>query len=329
MREISLDELLPHLLYQFKSEHDLVSAIEEISRAFTLNRSELQNYLSDPRLVSAYTLFYLSTNVPKLQKVMELIPKRDWQKFHLVDVGAGPGTFSIAWAHLFSPQKLTQIEASSFMQEQSQKLMQAFFPDIKVDHTLPKNSSSLLLFGHSMNEMGVTTALDFVDKSHASQILLIEPGTKEVFALALKFREEMKKRGFSILYPCPSHDACPLAGQPLNWCHQVIEVRHHPSIERLTQLARKDRRVLPLLIQYYEKDQYVFEGARLFRVLKETKFSFEWEVCQDNQIERWQIEKKHLSKEEQKRVEKLLAGATVQGEVIKVFPDFKRIKLTL
>ena len=71
---MNLSEIMPHLLYQFKSESDLVKAIEEISLKFTKERSNIGDYLKDPRLVSAYTVFYLLTNIPKLEAVLKWLP---------------------------------------------------------------------------------------------------------------------------------------------------------------------------------------------------------------------------------------------------------------
>jgi hypothetical protein len=61
---MKLAEIIPHLLYAFPHESDLVTAIQEISRKFTTDRAKIGDYLKDERLVSAYTAFYLATNGP-------------------------------------------------------------------------------------------------------------------------------------------------------------------------------------------------------------------------------------------------------------------------
>lgn len=326
MREFSLDDLLPHLLYQFESEHELIKSILEVSDAFTVNRHKIHAYLQDPRLISAYTLFYLATNIPKLHSVINLLGI-DFKNDHLIDVGAGPGTFSLAWINLFGGSVVTQIETSTLMKEQSLKLFQAFFPHVKIASTLNEKSQSLMLFGHSLNEMGFLQGLKYVLKFQPEKVLLIEPGTKESFRICLDFREQMIKSGYFISYPCQNQNACGLQHDLSNWCHQIIEVRHHPSIERITQMAKKDRRRLPLIIQFYEKTSSKKSETILFRVLKETKHSFEWEVCQENKIEKWQIEKKGLTKEEQKSLSLYGPGQKISAETVKEMDSLKRVKL--
>jgi hypothetical protein len=100
---MNLSSILPYLLHEFKSDSDLIKAIDEISTKFTIERHKIGDYLKNPRLVSAYTAFYLLTNIPKLEAVLKWMPQ-DWvaelKKSDFIDLGAGPGTFSLAWKEL-------------------------------------------------------------------------------------------------------------------------------------------------------------------------------------------------------------------------------------
>ena len=335
---IKISDLTPHLIYQFKSEHELVETIHQISEAFTTHRENLSRYLNDPKYVSAYTLFYLTTNIPKLQAVIDLLPKTvtsDWNQMYLIDVGAGPGTFSFAWANLFKTTAITQWENSPLMQEQSFKIMKAIFPELKIHlNQVINHTQKILLFGHSLNEMGVTVGINFEEKEKPEQILLIEPGTKSMFVDALLFREEMIKRGYKIVYPCFSQALCPMKGSD-DWCHQYLDVKHDSSVERLTQLAKMDRRHLPGMIHLYlrsEVKESLFQ-ATIVRVLPETKFSYEWQVCfmesGQNIIEQWQVMKKDYSKAENKRIFEYHPGKQIEVLEKLIKGHVKRVKLKL
>ena len=335
---IKISDLTPHLLYQFKSEHELVTTIQAISEAFTTNREKIDQYLTDPKFVSAYTLFYLSTNEPKLQAAMELLPKNYtalWKEMNLVDVGAGPGTFSLAWAKLFNPTNIFQIESARLMQQQSTKLLSALYPNIKVHlNQTQAMDKKMLLFGHSLNEMCVEEGIKLVLRENPQQVLLIEPGTSEVFKMCMSFRDKIQASGYKIVYPCSSQASCPMINST-DWCHQFLDVRHDVSVERLTQLVKKDRKLLPILIHLYVKEEFFKEADsfHIVRVLPETKFSFEWEICFNsngqNVIEQWQVMKKDYSKTLQKGISSWRAGKEVKLIEKKSVGDIVRVKLDL
>lgn len=327
-----LKDCLPHLLYQFKSEHQLLEAIRELSDKFTRNRGQIGDYLKDERLASAYTAFYLTTNYPKLAAVLKWMPL-EWieqiKKAPFIDLGAGPGTFSLAWKDQLGGDQFYQIETSSVMRQQAKKLWEGLHAktalhQLAMAEELP---GSMLLFGHSANEMGAQKAISYIEKIRPDHILFVEPGTKEFFPEMLKIRQHLLLHDYHILFPCPKAASCPMEKKD-DWCHQFIQVTHDEEVERLSQMVRKDRRLLPLTVQAYSR---TFKAdnpqERLVRVFPETKFALEWEVCHLNQLERYQIMKRDLSKQEVKDLLKVLAGASLESELIKEFDQYKRVKI--
>ncbi|MCM2349171.1 MAG: small ribosomal subunit Rsm22 family protein [Bacteriovoracaceae bacterium] len=331
---MKLSLILPHLIYKFKSEADLLKAIEEISLKFTKERDKIGDYLKDPRLVAAYTAFYLLTNIPKLEEVLKWMPL-EWtsllKECDFIDLGAGPGTFSLAWKNLGEIRgDFYQIEQSATMREQGLMLWKGFhqeklFQSAKWDwkNERPK----FLLFGHSANEMGNDQAIQYIEKINPEHVLFIEPGTKEFFPQMLKIRDHLLNRQYAVLYPCPHGGNCPMH-QKDDWCHQFIQVEQDAEIERISQMARKDRKLLPLTVHAYSRTfKTTNPSERLVRVFPETKFSFEWEICHQNQLERYQIMKRDLSKSEVKELGSVLAGASLESELLKELDQYKRVKI--
>jgi hypothetical protein len=327
---MQLTNLLPLLLHQFKNESDLIKAIEELSLKFTQNRDRISDYLKDERLTSAYTAFYLTTNMPKLEAVLKWMPEawtEQLKKSTFIDLGAGPGTFSLAfreWAQM--PVKVMQIETSAVMREQAKKIWDGLYPN---ENLLQKPEGEVFLFfGHSANEMGAEVALRYIKELKPDHILFIEPGTKDFFPEMLKIRDGLIKYGFNILFPCPTADECPMKNSATDWCHQFIQVRQENDVERLSQIVRKDRRNLPLTVQAFSK---TFKSdnptSRVVRVLPETKFSYEWEGCELNHIEHYQIMKRGLSKDALARLSSTLAGAALEVELEKELEAAKRVKV--
>jgi ribosomal protein RSM22 (predicted rRNA methylase) len=330
--ELTLSSLYPHLIYEFKNERELVAAIEEISLKFTKERESISDYLQDPKLVSAYTAFYLLTNVPKLGAVMKWLPQSWIDKLFesdFIDLGAGSGTFSLAFKALGGKGNFYQIEKSPYMRAQAKKLWEAHYSYrlFQGERWEWKNDRErFVLFGHSANEMDQETILFYIDAIKPHHLLFIEPGTKDFFKKMLPIREKLFERGFHNLYPCPQEKTCPLQDSK-DWCHQFIEIKHNSEVERLSQLVRKDRKLMPLTVQAFSHS-FVAElpSERIIRVLPETKFSHEWEVCHDNVLEHYQIMKRDLSKSESKLIGSLLAGEAVMTSVVKEMENSKRVK---
>ncbi len=326
---MKLAEILPHLLYQFKHEHDLIKAIEELSRKFTTNREKIGDYLKDERLVSAYTAFYFITNFPKLNAIMPWMPeawKNDLKDCAMIDLGAGPGTFSLAWKNLFGTDEFIQIETSPVMRKQARKLWDGLHPSREMRQEGSSLKKNVLVFGHSANEMGEDAALEYVSKYNPEHILFIEPGTKEFFGKMLNIRHALIESGWHIFYPCPQETECPMKGTT-DWCHQFIQVKHDPEVERLSQIMKLDRKLLPLTVQAFSKKEYPRSSERLVRVQPETKFSFEWEVCHNNTLEEYQVMKRGMDKSTEKSLSGVLAGNSLQSEIDKEISGKKRVRL--
>lgn len=336
--KLTLSALGPYLIYSFKSEDELVKAIDEISVKFTTHREKISDYLNDPRLVAAYTCFYLLTNIPKLSEVLKWMPEnwiRILKNCDLIDLGSGPGTFSLAWKEYGGAGDFYQIEQSTLMREQAKKIWEGLYQDSLFQAPRFQASSwkdqtakeKFLLFGHSANEMSLLTIVDYIENIRPDHILFIEPGTKDFFTKMLEVRKYLLSKNFNLLFPCPNSNDCPMTGSE-DWCHQFINIRQHDEIERISQMAKKDRRLLPLTVQAFSKtfkDERPQE--RIVRVLPETKFAHEWKVCHKNQIEHYQIMKRDFSKQENKVLSAIMSGEAISTEVVKVVDKIKRVKL--
>lgn len=329
---MDLKSILPHLVFKFPHEADLLRAIEELSKKFTVDRNHIEDYLRDPRLASAYTAFYLATNIAKFEAILPWFSQKTLENFKecsLIDVGAGPGTFSLAFRVWRGPGEILQIENSKLMREQALSLWEGLFPGepIAQNSSIKSEAPKLMLFGHSANEMGPLTALNYIATHDPDHVLFIEPGTKEFFPQMLEIREALLNKGYRILYPCPNGESCPIQ-ETDDWCHQYVHVSHPADVERLTQKASMDRRNLPLIVHLYSKTiQEINVQERVLRVYPETKFSFEWDVCHENRKEHYQIQKRNLGKSQQKEIARTTLGDGIETELEKEFDGIKRVKL--
>jgi len=304
-----------NLIYQFNTEHELLDSIEELNRIFTQERSRLVDYTKSERLVAAYTLFYATTNMPKLQFVLDKASHllEELSKLPVVDIGTGPGTYLLAWREFFNGKHgaLFGVERSAVMRKQANKLLQNH---AQISESLPNVSGGILLFGNAANEMSVEDIRRIIKSLSPRYILFIEPGTKELFNHFQPIRNSLLI-DYKILYPCPVSGRCALGGnEGDDWCHQVVLAKHEIAIERICQKLHKDRRSLPVLFHLFglgEKDK-VDVNTLLFRRPLRTKFGFELTLCKGisdkNQLIKKQLLNRHFTKDVLKKVDKLSAG---------------------
>lgn len=305
---LSLSQIKPHLLTPDISEAEIINYIKELSVQFTVKRKDIDEYTTNEKKISAYTSFYLPTNIPKLEFLLSRIPEKileDLKHRPFIDMGCGPGTFSLAYKKIMNIDdfvEITAVDSSELMLKQAKKIMAAFYPETKFNAQkkyINKKSESILFFGHSINEMGIEKASDIIATIDPEYILWIEPGTSEAFFQLKKMREVLLST-YNVIYPCPGDALC-----PNEWCHQVLRTSHEASIERLSQIAALDRRTLPMSTHFYRrKNSEKKESLPVTtRFLNETKFSFEYEICREdenknNSNEVIQLLKKELSKAE-------------------------------
>lgn len=334
---ISYDDLKNSLLTPNIREGELVRNIKLISENFTNSRSEITKYVLDEKLVSSYTSFYFPTNIPKLHFLFEQLStevKNDLFNREFIDFGAGPGTFSFAFRSLrqLDGAKITCIDSSFLMLDQSKKLMTNFFPGQQIEYLKNysnKNEESVLFFGNSINEIGVSRASEIIKSVSPEYVIWIEPGTSELFLDLKKLRSDLVSR-YDIIYPCPSGHECPNI-----WCHQVLRTTFHPSIERISQLVGLNRKTLPLVAHVYRKKKNVsaikVETALIVQYLNETKFSFLYEVCiledGENKLVTFELLKKFMNKEIIKKFKNANVGEKIIFSVLKKIDNVWRVRV--
>ena len=99
------------------SEHSIVKNLSLVSKGFTSDRKKITEYVMDRSMVSAYTLFYLPSNMPKLGFVFDMLSdelKADIKNSKVVDLGTGPGTFAFALDEYFDGD-ITIFEKQNFL----------------------------------------------------------------------------------------------------------------------------------------------------------------------------------------------------------------------
>lgn len=310
-------------------ERQLAQRLEKISYFFTQKRENIGHYISEEDWVSAYTAFYFPTNLKKFDFLMDQLSTSilsDWSKLDFIDYGCGPGTYSFAFLTHFPhfSGSVFGVDKSAHMRKQAELIISDYFPEKKFetfDHlrSVPLINNRILFFGNSINEIGHHETLSIIKKADPQYVVWIEPGTKAFFETAKALREDLLANQYQILYPCLSQATCPMKTD--DWCHQVVRTTHSPEVERLGQMAKLDRKIMPMILHVYKKssmrlspeitpDQTII--CRTIRFLNETKFSFIYQVCveeqQENQLIHVELMKKAMTKSQIKEFQQADLG---------------------
>ena len=280
---MKVETLRPFLLNPLIQDHQVLESLKILNQTY-LDRKDLKKQKLDENIVSSYVLYYLSTNIKKLDFVLGQLnedTKNNILNGSILDFGCGPGTYSLGFLQESNFKgNLKLFDKSDVMIDQAKKLINGLYPNSSCEFVNAVEKCDTIIFGNSFNEIDIIDFRKILKAAKPTNIILIEPGTKEVFQKLMGQREFLIENKFNCVYPCASiNKKCPIIEDTDNWCHQIMKTTHDISIERICQLAKKDRRTMPMIAHVYSKDGIKDERSIIFRSKRETKFSFEFEVC--------------------------------------------------
>jgi len=209
----------------------LLAACQALSASYRSQTAseETATHLRSPTAVAAY----LATRLPATYAVMCQVWQRlrevapDYQPRSLLDLGAGPGTATLAASQCFdSLQSLHLLEAHPQMLAAGRELFRAGPARLQAARwqrgnlTQPQASSAeVACLAYVLNELPAHTWPRLFAELAAQHELLVwvEPGTPQGYAQLLQVRQTFVAWGWQIWAPCPHQLACPL--QDPDWCH--------------------------------------------------------------------------------------------------------------
>ncbi|MEH0862704.1 small ribosomal subunit Rsm22 family protein [Halobacteriovorax sp. DPLXC-1] len=312
------DAILNSLLNPKLNKQQLGKLVQIQSQQFTSERKNLKENYSNEDLISAYTAFYFPTNAYKLDFLFSQLSEESLSAISettIIDIGCGPGTYTYAAANLLpNVKEFIGVDESELMLKQAKKLNDEYFKEDRVffKNRVPQIENSTLIFGNSLNEMGMKVAFKLIKNLKPKFIICIEPGTKEVFKEVLELRRKLLNLEYKVNYPCMGQGSCPLQ-ETDDWCHQSIKVSLDYELESLSQVAKLDRKVMPATIHLYslsdENKPVVENEARLIRLKRIVKHAYLWEVCTiENKIVSLEVPKKLFKKKMLKQLDAISSG---------------------
>lgn len=169
-----------------------------------------------PKEVDAYIEARMPATMAVVLRVLQEVPK---SVKSLLDIGAGPGTATLAAKEVF-PQlsTTTLIEQNKAMIGKGKELLSEGF---WVEESFVEANFSLhdlLVFSYSLGEVDAKNYCSILQKAWevGKVIVIIEPGTPRGYEVMLKARQILIELGGNVIAPCPHSKPCPLK---TGWCH--------------------------------------------------------------------------------------------------------------
>lgn len=221
----------------------------------------------------AQSLSYLATRFPATYSTVVQVLSRIKIPFsctHLLDLGSGPATASLAAIHtLPNIEKITLIEQSREAIALGKQLSSSYdvFQNANwICQPLPLSlpSADLAILSYSLGELPSPSSLiEEWWKSDIPMLVIIEPGTPTGFALIKKIRQQLISLGAFLIAPCPHSFVCPMKEN--DWCHfssRIERTRLHRSLKE-GSLGYEDEKYSYLVVS--KKNHSAIKEARILR----------------------------------------------------------------
>lgn len=209
--------------------------------------------------VLAYALSRMPATYAALCRALEIaLPQLPGKISHVLDVGAGPGTASLAVLSHFAPEQISLIERDANMVALGKQLLAQlpadetrFFWTQGEMQALALPRADLVIAAYSLLELDLAAAEQMVQRLfHAAEqaLLIVEPGTPAGHARLKNWAALLAPLGAHIASPCPMATFCPIVGD--DWCAFTARVERSALHRRMKggSLAYEDEKFSFLLI---------------------------------------------------------------------------------
>ncbi|MBO7333169.1 MAG: methyltransferase domain-containing protein [Alphaproteobacteria bacterium] len=256
------------------SSKQITTLAERVSCRYRNKERSGKPLLKDINEAKVYSLFRMPATFGAVSFVLKqlsfLYPNTDIK--NCLDVGAGTGAVSWAVAEMFPKTEILAVEKEKAMRDIGKHLMtQAEFSPFPVWqegdilNLSDKPSADLVVCSYVLNELSEKdkkTALTNLWNNTKNFLVLIDPGTPDVFLSFKKYRDFFIEKGAFIVAPCPHTHTCPILEN--DWCHfscRIPRTKIHRQIKG-GELAYEDEKFCYLILSKNPTPEYT---ARILR----------------------------------------------------------------
>lgn len=313
-----LQEKIDHLIAD-KSSATLQTAYAQMSQRYHDQQARQSGFAKDRQgqdEVLAYIAARLPATYAAVVSVLNNLPL-DMPIHHILDLGAGPGTATLAALDVLAKQSrislsdspnntftATLVEQDPRMIALSQILLNAqpinpVFEQYDLRCPIMFRPHDLVILSYVLNEHPLKKQMDILRQAWEKTIqalVIVLPGTPHHFQQLLVLRQWLIDHHAVIVAPCPHNRPCPLQqGQDVqtenpDWCHFSVRTErstHHRQLKQAA-LPYEDEKFSYLIASRHPYPQQ----ARLIRSPLMRKGHVIVDVCGPEKIDRQIITKR-------------------------------------
>lgn len=168
-----------------------------------------------------------AANTMVMSAIAKLHP--EFEPKSVLDIGAGPGTSTIAARQYFDSIETAQLVEPNYHLKKAgvdylvTPLANATWNTAKVEEFKPTGVYDLVIASYVLNEISPQKLGALIEKLWAAcsgVLMILEPGTPQGAGIIQAVRDWARSsNGAFILAPCPQSGECPLAEIETRWCH--------------------------------------------------------------------------------------------------------------
>lgn len=287
----------------------LQQAVAQLSQNYLQAKPQAQSHLQGELAILAY----LNTRLPAtyaasadvMAQLQRIAPA--WQPEHMVDLGAGLGSVSLAALQHYQPQQHLLFESEVRMIQQGREIFEAggyhgqwqqgYLPQLPPTKHL--NGPGLWSLGYVLNELTANQRETLYARLQAQLtsedvLTIIEPGTPVGYAHILEARDAFlntSENPWIVWGPCPHQNDCPLPEG--DWCHFAERLPRSPLHRDLKGGERnfEDEKYSYLILSQQPAPQPM--TARLLRHPRQHKGHMQLRLCTETGIQDTVLSKKN------------------------------------
>lgn len=284
-----IEAQLNNLGFSLNRPGDLAQAIKKLSDHFIQEGHKLTPWQSNA-FQAAYLAYFFPLNYVRNLKVIHEIKKLGLSQGlnHIIDIGAGCGTSSLAWLDSdFAVETLALVESSNT----ALSFFKSFLPQKDTSQiSYQKNIDDLtfrgktVILSYSLNELKTLPS----PVLKAQNIIIIEPSTYVHSQNLINLRAELIEKGLYAWAPCVHQSTCPMQNAKSDWCHDRAHWKMNKwifEIEKLLPIKNNTLSFSYLILSQQQPTAIATNSIRLVGDERIEKGKVRWMACRNNERE--------------------------------------------
>lgn len=210
----------------------------------------------------------------------------------VLDVGAGPGTASLALLEQTDSVQATLLERDTGWKQTAQALALSLeskpaFVAGSIEGRILTQRHDAVVACYALNELPSNTLASVAQHLWglcAQVLVIIEPGTPLGFEVVRRVRDIVLGQGGHVIAPCTHDLPCPM--QDRDWCHTALRVQRSELHRRIkgAALSFEDEKYSYVAMSRVPLGAHAF--GRIVRKPIQAKGHVHLDICRDGKIER-------------------------------------------